>query len=264
MANITNNNFLTFEDFKHENGITYWLASDFMRMLGYDDLKTFQRVIERATKTFLALKIDHYENIIPIIDSKPRDYKLTRFACYIIAMNGDTKKPEVANVQTYFATQTRKFELLVEKQENIDRLIIRDDIKTGHTSLSSTVKKAGVVDYAKFTNAGYLGMYNMSNWQLANKRNVDKSKLFETMGRTELAANLFRITQTEERIKSNNITGQINLEQTHKEVGKQIRDLVIQNTKKRPEELPQQKENPSVKKELKQEFREIKKIDKKK
>lgn len=259
---------LTFEDFKNQNGITYWWASEFMLMLGYTDMKAFKRVIDRATKAFISLNIDHYDNIVFVnrtIDGKEEpDFKLTRFACYLIAMNGDPKKPEVARVQAYFAEQTRKFEVYVQDNTDIERVLIRDEIKEGNKSLCAAAKKAGVEDYARFANAGYLGMYNMMNIQLAKRRGCDKEKLFETMGRTELAANLFRITQTEERIKSKNVKGQRHLEQTHHDVGREVRDIIIKNTGKTPEQLPQEQMIPDVKKTLKSEFKEMKKIDKKK
>lgn len=257
---------LSFEDFKNQNGITYWWASEFMLMLGYNDLKSFRKVIDRATKAFISLNIDHCDNIIRVEREKDgnsfSDFKLTRFACYLIAMNGDPKKEEVAKVQAYFAIQTRNFELYVENNEDIERVLIRDEIKEGNKSLFSVAQKAGVVDYAKFSNAGYRGMYNMMNVQLAKKRNCDKDKLFETMGRTELAANLFRITQTEERIKSKNVHGQIKLEQTHIDVGREVRNIIIKNTGRAPENMIQEKKLPDVIKELKSEFKEMKKIDK--
>ncbi len=256
---------LSFEDFKHQNGIIYWLATEFMNMLGYTDLKTFQRVIDRTTRALISLGINQYENIIPLIeDGSVYDYKLTRFACYLAAMNADPKKLQVAQAQAYFAAQTRKFEVYVQNNSDMERLLFRDELAEGHKSLQSSAQQAGVEDYAKFMNAGYLGMYNMLNTRLANRRNVDKSKLFETMGRTELAANLFRITQTEERIKSQKIHGQCALEQTHHDVGKEVRDMVIRNTGKTPESLPQEKRLPEVKKELKKDFREMKKIDNRK
>lgn len=268
MNDLENIKDLSFEDFKNQNGITYWWASEFMLMLGYSDMKAFKKVIDRATKAFISLNIDHLDNIIRV----PRDingvetidYKLTRFACYLIAMNGDPKKPEVAYVQAYFATQTRQFELYIENNSDIERLLIRDEIAEGNKSLSAVAKQAGVVDYAKFQNAGYRGMYNMLNVQLANRRGVDKKKLFDTMGRTELAANLFRITQTEERIKSQKVEGQQELEATHFRVGREIREIVRQNSGCNPEALPQEETLPQVKKVLKSEFREMKKIDKKK
>jgi len=259
-------NDLSFEDFKNENGISFWWASELMLMLGYTNLKSFKNVIDRATKAFISLGINHYENIVHTLKEtngiQQEDFKLTRFACYIVSMNADPKKQEVAKVQAYFAQQTRAFELYIQGNEDIDRILIRDEIKEGYKSLSSTAKNAGVEDYAKFTNAGYTGMYNMMNFELAKRRKINKDDLFETMGRTELAANLFRMTQTEERIKSRKIKGQSHLEQTHFDVGREVRNMVIKNTGKHPEALPQEKELLSVRKELKHGFKEMNKLDK--
>lgn len=258
----------TFEDFKNENGITYWWASDLKQMLGYPDMKSFQKVLDRATKALVSLNIPHYENIVPITRNQNgidmQDFKLTRFACYITVMNGDPKKVEVATAQSYFAQQTRKFELYLEGNQEIDRFLIRDEITDGHKSLNSVAKNAGVVDYAKFTNAGYLGMYNMESWKLEKKRNIKKGKLMDCMGRTELAANLFRITQTEERIKNKNVTGQNALEQTHYSVGREVRKIIQENVGKNPEHLPQEKELPYVKKEIREGYKRMKLEDKNK
>jgi DNA-damage-inducible protein D len=252
---------LTFEDFKNQNGMTYWWASDLMNMLGYPNMKSFQKVLDRATKAMVSLSIPHYNNIIAVqrdLDSENfQDFKLTRFACYLTVMNGDTKKNEVATAQAYFVQQTRKFELLVEHNQDIERLLIREDISEGHKSLASVAKQAGVENFAKFTDAGYLGMYNMESWKLKNKRGIKKGNLMDFMGRTELAANLFRITQTEERIKNKGITGQANLEQTHYNVGKEVRKIVIENTSRPPEALPMQKQLPDIKKGLKQGYKKM-------
>lgn len=262
------NNELSFEDFKNENGITYWWATDLMQMLGYPSMKAFQKVLDRATKAFVSLNIPHYENIIAEqrtdSGSQFQDFKLTRFACYMAVMNGDPKKAEVAQAQAYFAQQTRKFELYLENNQEIDRILIREELTEGNKSLNSAIKKAGIQDYAKFANAGYLGMYNMPSWKLENKRGVKKGKLMDFMGRTELAANLFRVTQTEERIKSKGIQGQGQLERTHFEVGKEVREIIQKNVGKDPENLPQEKQLPEVKKELKQGYRKMLKQDKSK
>lgn len=257
---------ICFEDFKNQNGITFWWASELMLMLGYSDMKIFHKVIDKTTKAFLSLEINHYENIVFVernVDGVIMpDFKLTRFACYLVAMNADPNKVKVARVQAYFAEQTRKFEVYMQGSEDMDRILFREEIKEGNKSLATTAQKAGVEDFARFNNAGYLGMYNMINVELANKRNCDKSMLLETMGRTELAANLFRITQTEERIKSRNVKGQFQLEKTHHDVGKEVRKIVIANTGKEPEKLKQEKEIPDLRKELKAGFKEMKKIDK--
>ena len=260
---------LTFEDFKNENGIIYWWATDLMKMLSYPNMKSFQKVLDRAIKALVSLNIPYYDNIIAIQRQNDtgetfQDFKLTRFACYITVMNGDPKKEAVAYAQAYFAAQTRRFELYIENNQQLDRLLFREELVEGHKSLNSTVKKAGGTDYAKFANAGYLGMYNMESWKLGKKRNVPKEKIMDFMGRTELAANLFRITQTEERIKNRNIQGQSNLEQTHYSVGREVRDMVIKNTGKAPENLPQEKQIPAIKKELKEGYKKMQKEEKKK
>jgi DNA-damage-inducible protein D len=242
----------TFEDFKNENGFTYWWASDLMVMLGYKDMKSFQKVLDRATKAFVSLNIPHYENIIAttreINGELVQDFKLSRFGCYITVMNGDPKKVEVAEAQGYFAQQTRKFELYIQNNNEIDRLLIREELTEGNKSLASVANQAGVTDFVKFQTAGYLGMYNMPSWQLEKKRGVKKGKLMEHMRRTELAANLFRVTQTEERIKNKRIQGQSNLKQTHFQVGKEVREIVKRNVGKNPENLEQEKQLPEVKK----------------
>lgn len=262
----TSDNDLTFEDFKNQNGITFWWASEFMLMLGYDDMKVFHKVIDKASKAFISLGINHYENIIyverELENKRYPDFKLTRFACYMVAMNSDPRKVEVARVQAYFAEQTRKFEVYLQGSDDMDRILFREEIKEGNKALSTAAKKAGVEDFARFNNAGYLGMYNMMNFELAARRKCNKDKLLEIMGRTELAANLFRITQTEERIKSRKIQGQQALEQTHYSVGREVRNIVIDNTGSAPEYLKQEKEIPDLRKELKVGFREMKKIDK--
>lgn len=266
MEQEKNNVIMSFEDFKNQNGIVYWWASELMLMLGYSEMKSFNKVLDRATKSCVSLNIPYYENIIAvkrIIDGiEKQDFKLTRFACYLVAMNGDPKKPEVAMAQAYFIQQTRKFELYVENNQEFDRVLMREELADGNKSLASTAKAANVTDYAKFQNAGYLGMYNMQSWKLERKRGVAKGKLFDGMGRLELAANLFRVTMTEEQIKNKGISGQKQLEQTHYDVGKEVRDMVIKRTGRTPEQLPQEKELPTIKKAIKITAKEMRKIDK--
>lgn len=265
---LGNSRELSFEDFKNENGITYWWASDLSRMLGYKSFDSFKKVIDRTTKAIMALSIPHYENVIAVNRNNDNgtsytDFKLTRFACYMTAMNADSKKSEVALAQVYFAERTRQFEVFLGDPSNIDRLIIREELTEGNKSLASSAKQHGVSDFARFQNAGYLGMYNMESWKLARKRGVDKKKLTDFMGRTELAANLFRVTQTEERIKSRNVVGQAALESTHYSVGREVRKIIEDNSGKSPEELTQEEQLTDVRKELKKGYRSIKRIDSK-
>jgi DNA-damage-inducible protein D len=263
-------NNLSFEDFKNENGMTFWWASDLMIMLGYKEMKSFQKVLDRATKAFVSLNIPHYENIISYQREdngiSSQDFKLSRFACYLVVINGDPKKKQVAEAQGYFAQQTRKFELLVQGQNEIERILIRDELIEGNKSLASIGKQAGGTgfDYAKFQNAGYLGMYNMPSWKLEKKRGVKKGTLMEFMGRTELAANLFRVTQTEERIKNSGIRGQSKLEQTHFEVGKEVRNMVEKNVGRSPENLIQEEQLSVLKKSFKRGHKQMLSEDKSK
>ena len=268
LVHISNGERMSFEDFKNENGITYWWASDLMLMLGYPNMKSFQKVLDRATKAFVSLNIPHYDNILAeqrnVNGAVFQDFKLTRFACYLCVMNGDPKKVEVAQAQVYFAQQTRRFELYIENNQEMERLLIREELTEGNKSLASTVKQAGVIDFAKFVNAGYVGMYNMKSWELEKKRGVKKGKLMDYMGRTELAANLFRITQTEERIKNKGIKGQESLEQTHYQVGQEVRKIVKDNVGKTPENLQMESPLPEVKKELKEGYKKMLQEDKQK
>lgn len=256
----------TFEDFRNQNGMTFWWASDLMNMLGYKDMKSFQNVLDRATRAFVSLNISHYENIITEMrqtdDKLFRDFKLTRFACYIAVMNADPKKKEVAIAQSYFAEQTRNFELYIESQNEMDRLLYREDLKEGNKALSSAASKTGVTDFPRFQNAGYIGLYNMPLWQLKKKRRLtSNASIADFMGRTELAANLFRVTQTEERIKNKNVTGQTELENTHHQVSREVRKLVRENVGRTPENLPIEKRLPEVKKELKKSYKKMLKAD---
>jgi DNA-damage-inducible protein D len=248
----------TFEDFKNQNGHVYWWASDLMKMLDYRDMDTFMKVINKAIKACITLGIDHFDNFKKTErENIGTDYQLSRFACYLTVMNGDPKKEPVASAQVYFVQQTRKFEVYIQNHEEIERLMVREEVKEGNKSLMSTAKDAGLVDYAQFNHKGYLGLYNMGNWQLARRRGIKKDELSEYMGRAELAANLFRITQTEEKIKHLGIKGQSQLEKTHYEVGRQVRGMVYKNTGRTPEQLPTEKRLPDIRKELKKGYKNM-------
>lgn len=251
--------FPTFEDFQHQNWITYRWASEFMKMLWYSDMKEFESVILKATKTISNLWIDVFENIIKQEVDGNIDYKLTRYACYIIAINWDSKKPEVSLAQNYFAEQTRKFEIL---QEDPERLSIRSEFSAWYKALNAVASQRWVTDYVKFNQMWNLWLYRMENFKLAWRRWISKDKLFDSMWRTELAANLFRVTQTEERIKTRNVSWQKNLENTHFEVWSEVRDFVVKNTWIYPEDLPQEMPLPEMKKWLKGAQKELKKKDK--
>ena len=261
-----NGNHMTIEEIRHENGNIYWLASELMKFLGYgDDMKSFSKAIRRATKTLNALNVDIFSHISKTVlgteKGVPDDYMLTRFGAYLVTMNADIRKPQVAQSQAYFIAMTRQFEMWLEQPDDFARIAIREEIKGENTTLSGIAKKAGVEDYARFQNAGYLGMYNMINVNLAKRRGIDKETLIDHMGRVEMAANLFRITMTEERIKSQNIHGQANLEDAHKVVGRSVRKMVQEQTGKNPEDLPVARRLPDLHGQLKLGQRKMKAID---
>jgi DNA-damage-inducible protein D len=260
----------SFEDFKHQNGSSYWWASDFMHILGYDDFTVFKtKVIGKATQALISLGVDNYEQIAPAMHKKDEtefnDLKLTRFACYIIAMNGDPKKTQVAEAQAYFAQETRKLEVYLEGNEDTTRLIYRNELTSGQKTLMETATKAGVENFADFNNAGYIGLYNKTADQLKKQRNLPNKSgvLQDSMGRTELAANLFRVTQTEEKLKQDEVKGESQAKKVHFNIGRRIRQMVEENTGMMPEQLPVKKYLPEVKKDLKLAKKGLEKIDKK-
>ncbi len=260
---------LTFEDFRNENGLTYWWATDFMAMLGYDKFSSFRNAMDRAIKACISLNIKFDEHFISCQNPKTKkdDYKLTRFACYLTVMNGDVKKKEVAAAQAYFIHQTRQFELYLKGSEDIERVLIRDELKDGTKLLNAAAKSAGVTNYGKFADAGYMGLYNMHTGQVKKAKGFDSNSnipLADYMGRTELAANLFRVTMTEEKLKKDNVTGQVNAENTHFDVAKQVRNFVVENVGITPEELKTERRLSELKSDIKKSAKKLTQIDQEK
>ncbi len=220
-----------FESFGKDNGFHFWYARDLMTLLEYENYNTFSKIINKAIGVCSSLGISIEENFISmkreINGKQENDYKLSRFACYLTAMNGDIKKPQVANAQAYFITFAEAFRLCVQESGQIERVIIRDEITQREKSLSGIVKQSEIEQYQLFQDAGYLGMYNMHIGKLKDYKGVpgDRS-LLDFMGKTELAANLFRITQTEEKIRNEKIRGQKNLENAHYAVGRKVRQTM--------------------------------------
>lgn len=153
---------LTFEDFKNRNGMIFWWASDVCRMLGYKDVEAFGGVIRKVARAFTSLDIDPFANIVRVErDGGRTDYKMSRFATYLAAQNGNPRKPEVARMQAYFAAQARQMESLMAG-EAIERLVIRKDLIDGNKGLAGAAHDAGVTDYAKFMNSGFVGMFPLA------------------------------------------------------------------------------------------------------
>jgi DNA-damage-inducible protein D len=166
-------------------------------------------------------------------------------------MNADARKPIVARAQVYFAEQVENINLMLDGSKDLERIMVREEIKEGNLALNSAAAKAGVKDFRAFMTEGYLGLYNQPIRAVKKLKKVDEDDvLFDYMGRTELAANLFRITMTEERLKMKNVSNPFDAAAIHKKVGQDIRDMVKENTGQFPEELPVERKLNEVASEL--------------
>jgi DNA-damage-inducible protein D len=257
-----------FNALANENGFTYWYASTMMDILGYQSMDSFKRVIQRAISACTSLNIDILDNFVQekreVNGRIISDYRLSRFACYLVAMNGDPKKTEVAKAQGYFAAIAEAFRRYVENANEVERILIRDEITDHEKTLSGVAKEAGVIKYGLFQNAGYLGMYNLNINKLRQLKGVpDKRSPLDFMGKEELAANLFRVTQTEAKLRNESIQGQTNAEKAALEVGKKVRKTMQEISGTTPENLPPSEDIRKVKSAIKSSQKDFAKIDKK-
>lgn len=247
----------TFEEIKHVNefGEEYWLARELQLILGYAQWRRFSDAIERAK---LACKnsgfviADHFADVGKMVDigsgagRQIDDVMLSRYACYLIVMNGDPRKEIIAIGQTYFAVKTRQQELIEnykELTEDQKRIAIRKEMKRHNTALAEAAHNAGViepVEFAVFQNYGYMGLYGGLRAQdIKQRKGLKKSQnILDHMGSTELAANLFRATQTEEKLRRDNVQGREEANKTHYEVGEKVRKTICDLGGTMPEDLP--------------------------
>ena len=256
----------SFEDLGNENGGKYWYARDFMQMLGYETLSAFQKPINKAIATCTALNIpvlDNFQQVQRTVNGEDvADFKLTRFACYLISINGDVRKPEVAAAQAYFVTMAEAFRHYIQDSENVERVQIREEVSEQERSLSTVAFAAGVTHYQFFQNAGYRGMYCMNLSDLRERRGIASGRSpLDFMNGEELAANLFRITQTQAKIRNENLQGQMRLERAAQDVGQTVRSTMVKLSGRTPESLPVVEDIKSVKGKLKQAQREFGKLD---
>jgi len=256
-----------FEGIKHidENGVEYWAGRELMVILNYEKWQNFEEVIGRAARACLQSgeTVDNHftgtSKMVKIGQNTVRqvnDYKLDRYACYLIAQNGDSSKPEIALAQTYFAVKTRQQEIFENLSTDEKRIEARDQIKRQNKKLASTAKQAGVVHFGSFNDAGYEGLYGMPLANVEKKKGLKKGELLDRSGVTELAANLFRITQTDEKISKENIKGDKNAAWAHNMIGGKIRRTMKEIGSTMPEDLPTEKHI----KELKQDLKKPKKL----
>jgi len=282
MSNLLAKEYQSFEQIKHadEGGSEHWFARELASVLEYVEWRNFSKVLDRA---MLACRnsgfniVDHFVEVNKLIEmpSKPQkigfvdlnktknteigfvevnktktksiiDYKLSRYACYLIVQNGDPRKEIVATGQTYFAIQTRRQEVadyFNQLDEDNKRLVIRGDIKHWNQMLAETAHNAGVItdeEFAQFQNAGYMGLYGGETVQDIHRRKQlsPKQKILDYMNSKELIANLFRISLAEEKIKTEQIQGVNNAAQTHNQVGQEVRQTIKRVGSVLPENQP--------------------------
>jgi len=249
----------TFEALRHVHaeGGEYWSARELFPVLEYSRWEKFKQLIEKAKiacETAGATVSDHFHLEVKMVDlgsgskREIEDYHLSRYACYLIVQNGDPTKPVIALGQTYFAIQTRRQELADDAafkalSEEDRRLFLRNELREHNKALVETAKQAGVrteLDYAIFQNHGYKGLYGGMDAKAihAHKGLKKNQKILDHMGSTELAANLFRATQAEEKIRRENITGKTAANSAHYEVGKKVRETRKELGGTLPEDLP--------------------------
>ena len=262
----------TFEDIKHidEYGNEYWEARELQKALEYIDWRKFENVIQKAKKSCEKSYYKVYEHFVGADKLSKRannaetiisDYKLSRYACYLIVQNGDPRKEVIALGQTYFAIQTRKQEIsekeYIELSENEKRFYNRNITKRGNYQLNQVAKKAGVKNFDQFHNDGYRGLYNgESAADIAKRKKLRyREDILDNMGSDELAANIFRISQTKQKIENENIQGEKNATNTHYKIGKNVRKFIAQNGGTMPEKFPTPKKSL---KELEKEKKKLK------
>ena len=260
-----------FEDIKHidEEGNEYWFARELMPLLGYSKWERFTNAINNAKTSCVKSGYDindHFPEVGKMVQigsktsRKLVEYKLSRYACYLIVQNGDSRKEAIALGQTYFAIQTRKQEL-TEKEyneltEDEKRLYRRNQAKKGNYNLNKTAVNSGVKDLARFHNAGYKGLYNGETADDIFKRKKLRYRedILDNMGSEELADNIFRIAQTDAKLKRDNVDNEYTANSVHYEVGREVRNSIKRLGGTMPEDLPTP--NKSLK-ELEKERKEL-------
>lgn len=245
-----------FDDIRHDDtSREFWSARELQKILGYASWGKFQNAINRAKKSFEASKItkyysinDHFRQVGKLIragkgaERTVVDFELSKYACYLIAQNGDPDKPEIAQAQAYFNIQTFRQEQFQSMSDEEKRLHVRTQVIDNNKTLFDSAKSSGVRNFGKFNDAGYRGLYGMSAKDLASKKNLGKDKILDRAGTTELAANLFRITQTNDKLQnelaSGKKIGEQKADSIHFMIGGKVRQTIKDIGGTMPENLP--------------------------
>lgn len=257
-----NKELVIFDDIKQQDKHDgeFWSARDLQVAFGYDRWENFNKAIDRAKQSFdtsgLSVSVninDHFRKTTkPIIGGKGgvqnvKDYNLSRYACYLVAQNGDSSKKPIAVAQAYFNIQTFRQEQFDRLTDEERRLYVRRQITEEDKKLFEVAKNSGVKKYGTFYDAGYLGLYGLRAKEIASQKNLGKDKILDRAGATELAANLFRITQTQDKlngeIEKGTKIGERAATNTHFMVGGKVRQTIKDIGGKTPEELPPEQEH---------------------
>ncbi|MDE5881166.1 MAG: DNA damage-inducible protein D [Muribaculaceae bacterium] len=258
MINLTRKAKETFEGIRRidEDGKEFWTARDLYKVLEYNEYRNFLPAARKAWTACKESGLNPNDHFVPFHDMvtigsgaerQIDNIKMSRYACYLTVQNANSSKPIVAQAQTYFAVQTRRAEVLLDgaqlTEEDKRRLLLRGEMKKHNIQLAGAAKNAGVEtskDYAIFQNAGYEGLYAGLNKQdIHERKGLGKSQdILDHMGSTELAANLFRATQTEEKLRKEGIKGKDNANKVHRQVGAKVRKAIKDIGGTMPEDLP--------------------------
>lgn len=257
MTNIEKYSEALFERIKHVNEYNqeFWYARELQEVLEYSQWRYFYGVISKAIEACESSGLsveDHFAEVRKMVvlgsgaEREVEDFMLTRYACYLIVMNGDPRKEVIALGQTYFAVKTRQQELIEDYNqlsEDQKRLAIRNEMKEHNKSLAEAARMAGIVeprDYAIFQNRGYQGLYGgLGSKEIHSRKGLKKNQqILDYMGSTELAANLFRATQTDEKLRRDNVVGKKEAGDVHYSVGRKVRQTIAELGGTMPEDLP--------------------------
>lgn len=255
----------SFEDLKktNEHGAEYWSARALQPLLGYAQWRRFENAIGRSITSCKQSGNDpeyHFAGSGKMIglgkggERDVTDYHLSRFACYLIAQNGDPKKPEIAKAQQYFAIQARRQELSDTLAADVERLELRKQTSEEFKALSGAARQAGVQDrmFGIFHDAGYKGLYGMGSEAIKTRKGIEpKEQILDRMGTTELAANQFRMTQTRDKLVRERVNNQQSAIHTHEQVGKEVRDAIVRIGGTLPENIPPAEPIKAVQKRVK-------------
>jgi DNA-damage-inducible protein D len=251
----------------NEYGQECWRARDLYKLLGYTEYGKFLPAIERAKRACKnsGQEINlHFAGVSEPQKSRNQygeiqgqiinDYSLSRYACYLIAQNGDPRKEEIALAQTYFVIQTRRQEIRENEIEDNERIFLRGEMKVHNKNLATAAKSAGVMNYGNFQDYGYAGLYGgLRQKDIHTKKQLRKGEaILDHMGSEELAANLFRATQAEAKLRRENIFGENKANLTHYDVGKKVRKTIAELGGTMPEELPAPEDIKETKRRIKQ------------